>query len=70
LTAFSKIIEKLVCVRLISHIKDNILVSEQYGFRAHCSTEKATFTLVDKIHTALNNKCTVKGIVCDLLKGV
>jgi hypothetical protein len=61
LTTFSKIIEKLVYTRLISHIEDNILVSEQYGFRAHSSTEKAAFTFIDKILTALNNKCTVGG---------
>jgi hypothetical protein len=43
-------------------------VSEQYGFRAHSSTEKAAFTLIDKILTALNYKCTVGGIFCDLQK--
>jgi hypothetical protein len=69
LTTFSKIIEKLVYARLFSYIEDNnILVSEQYGFRAHCSTEKAAFTLIDKILTALNNKFTVGDIFCDLQK--
>jgi hypothetical protein len=69
LTTFSKIIEKLVCARLISHIEaNNILASEQHGFRAHSSTEKATFTIIDKILTALNNMCTVGGIFCDLQK--
>jgi hypothetical protein len=64
LTTFSKIIEKLIYTRLISHIEDNnILVSEQYRFRAHSSSEKAAFTLIDKILTALNNKCTVGGIL-------
>jgi hypothetical protein len=69
LTTFSKVIEKLVYARLFSHIEDNnILVSEQYGFRAHSSTEKAAFTLIDKILTTLNNKCTVGAIFCDLQK--
>jgi hypothetical protein len=69
LTTFSKIIEKHIYARLISHIEDNnILVSEQYGFRAHSSTEKAAYTLIDKILPALNNKCTVGGIFCDLQK--
>jgi hypothetical protein len=69
LTKFSKIIEKLIYARLISHIGDNnILVSEQYGFRAHSFTKMAAFTLIDKILTALTNKCTVGGIFCDLQK--
>jgi hypothetical protein len=69
LTTFSKIIEKLIYARLISHIEDNnILVSEQSRVRAHSSTEKAVFTLIDKILTALNNKCTVGGVFCDLQK--
>jgi hypothetical protein len=69
LTTFSKAIEKLIYARLFSHIEDNnILVSEQYGFRTHSSTEKAAFTLTDNILTALNNKCTVGGILCDLQK--
>jgi hypothetical protein len=60
LTTFSKITEKLIHARLISHIEDNnILVTEQYGFRAQSSTEKAAYTLIDKILMALNNKCTV-----------
>jgi hypothetical protein len=58
--------EKLIYTRLISHIED-ILVSEQYGFRAHSSTEKAVFILIDKILTALN-KCTVGDIFCALQK--
>jgi hypothetical protein len=68
LTTFSKVIEKLIYERLFSHIENNILLSKQYGFRAHSSTEKAAFTLSDKILTALNNKCTVGGIFCDLQK--
>jgi hypothetical protein len=66
LTIFSKIIEKLIYARLILHIEDNnILVSEQYGFRAHSSTEKAAYTLIDKILMSLNYKHTV---FCDLQK--
>jgi hypothetical protein len=36
LTAFSKVIEKLIYERLITHIEvNNILVQEQFGFRTH-----------------------------------
>jgi hypothetical protein len=48
LTSFSKIIGKLIYTRLITHIEaNNFLVQEQYGFRSHSSTEKASFTLIN-----------------------
>jgi hypothetical protein len=51
LTSFSKIIEKLIYVRLITRIERNsILADEQFGFRSHSSTEKAAFTLINDIH--------------------
>jgi hypothetical protein len=64
-----KIIEKLIYSRLLIHIeKNNIMAHEQYGFRAHYSTEKATFSLINSILTAMNNKQIVGGIFCDLQK--
>jgi hypothetical protein len=67
LTSFSKIIEKLIYMRLITHIvANNLLVQEQYGFRTHSLTEKASFTLINNILTAMNNKLKVGGIFCDL----
>jgi hypothetical protein len=69
LTTFSKVFEKLMYDRLITHIENNnILVIEQYGFRTHSSTEKAAFTLINKILKALNSKMIVGGIFCDLQK--
>jgi hypothetical protein len=57
LISFSKIIEKLMYARLITHIEaNNLLVHEQYGVRAHSSTEKAAFSLINNILTAMNNK--------------
>jgi hypothetical protein len=45
LTSFSKIFEKLIYARLLAHIDGHsILLNEQYGFRAHSSTEQATFS--------------------------
>jgi hypothetical protein len=41
---------------------------EQYGFRAHYSTEKAAFSLINSILTAMNNKQIVGGTFCDLQK--
>jgi hypothetical protein len=56
-------------VRLITHIElNNLLVHEQYGFRAHSSTEKAASSLINNILTAMNNKSLVGVIFCDLHK--
>ncbi|GFG28533.1 hypothetical protein Cfor_03643, partial [Coptotermes formosanus] len=69
LTSFSKIIEKLIYARLLTHIHTNsILAHEQYGFRTHSSTEKAAFALVNSVLTAMNNNLIVGGIFCDLQK--
>jgi len=45
LTSFSKIIEQNICKRLYNYLNDNnILVGDQYGFRAKLSTETAIHT--------------------------
>jgi hypothetical protein len=54
---------------VLGHIEaNNLLVQEQYGFRSHSATEKATFTLINNILTAMNNKLKVGSIFCDLQK--
>jgi hypothetical protein len=69
LTSFSKVLEKLLYIRLSEHItKNNILANEQFGFRAESSTVKATYKLLDEILTAMNSKALVGGIFCDLSK--
>jgi hypothetical protein len=47
---------------------NNILASEQYGFRKGLSTDKALFNITDEILSDLNNKVHVGGISCDLAK--
>jgi hypothetical protein len=47
---------------------NNILVTEQFGFRPCSSTEKATYRLIDEILKTLNNRRMVGGIFCDLQK--
>jgi len=47
---------------------NNILVSEQFGFRMNHLTEQAAFSLINGIVTAMNNKQIVGGIFCDLHK--
>jgi hypothetical protein len=46
LTVFSNVFEKAMHTRLSQHVHtDNILVTEQYGFRKGISTENAAFRL-------------------------
>ena len=55
LTAFSKVFEKVICLRLFRHLIDHsILVNEWFGFKAKSSTAKPTFNLINGILEALN----------------
>ena len=51
LTAFSKVFEKVIYVRLSQH---SVLMNEQFGFKAKSSTAKPTFNLINGILEALN----------------
>jgi hypothetical protein len=53
---------------LYKHIEINNVLDNWYGCRPNSSTEKASFKLIEKILTALNNKQVVGGIFCDLQK--
>ena len=44
------------------------MASEQFGFRHKSSTDLASYTLIQEVLTALNNKTKVGGIFCDLQK--
>jgi exonuclease III len=69
LPTFSKIIEKIIYIRLYSHLsRNNILVKEQFGFRKQSSTEMATYNLLNNILTSLDKKNYVGGLFCDLQK--
>jgi hypothetical protein len=71
LTGFYKIFELLIFQRLKHHlVSNNVLVSEQYGFRDNVSTESARFKLTDLILKAWNNKEYVTGLFCDLTKAI
>jgi hypothetical protein len=68
-TSFSKIFEKVIFNRLHTYISvNNILDSDQYGFRKNSSTETAAFNLTSNILQALDSKKMVGGIFCDLTK--
>jgi sarcosine oxidase/L-pipecolate oxidase len=69
LTSFSKVVQKVTYARLHQNImSNNISVNEQYGFRSNSSIEMASYTLINKILNAPNNKILVSGIFCDLKK--
>ena len=55
--------------RLNEHIStNNILATQQYGFRKDWSTELAAYTLINGIRQAWNSKLQVVGIFCELAK--
>jgi len=45
---------------------NNILVTEQCGFRKGISTEDAAFRLTDSVYKSINKKINVGGIFYDL----
>jgi hypothetical protein len=47
---------------------NNILVTEQFGFRKGMSTEDAAFKLTDSVLKSINQKMHVGNIFCDLAK--
>ena len=56
LSCFSKIIEKLMWIRLIKYLDhNNILFHSQYSFRKKQSTNLATIELMTKISRAIDN---------------
>jgi hypothetical protein len=57
----------MIYIRLTNHVKNNGK-NYQYGFRGKSSMKKASFTLLNDILQALNNKSNVGGIFCDLEK--
>ena len=66
LPIFSKLLERLVYNRLISHINDNKLLYEyQFGFQKGKSTHLAIMMLVDKITEALDQGESVVGVFLD-----
>jgi len=69
LMVFSKVLEKAMHSRLSQHLHaNNILVTEQCGFRKGRSTKDAAFRLTDSVFKSINQKMHVGGIFYDLAK--
>jgi hypothetical protein len=69
LMVFCKVLEKAMHSKLSQHFHtNNILVTEQCGFREGISTEDAAFRLTDSVFKSINQKMHVGGIFYDLAK--
>jgi hypothetical protein len=68
LTSFAKMF-KMIYNRLHQHTnRNNIIASEQYGFKENSSTELAIFYQINQILIQNNKKLVASGIFCDLTK--
>jgi hypothetical protein len=66
LCSFSKILEKIVFIRLMDYLDtNNILSCNQYGFRPKHSTYHPMLNLTNKAFSALNIKKHMIIIFCD-----
>ena len=69
LPQFSKILEKLFGIRLVSFINRHILLSRNLcGFRRKMSTSLALMELTEEITTALDDKKVTVGVLINLTK--
>ena len=71
LPVFSKIIEKLMDVRLMQFItKENILFDHQYGFQKNKTTSLAILDIYTKIVSSIENNDIACGIFLDFAKAL
>jgi len=69
LSPLSKILEKIMAIRLKSFLqKNNLLTDKQYGFRPHHSTELALLEFAQNILNNMNKKILTVGLFIDLAK--
>ena len=67
LPTISKIFEKLIKVRLVTHLNRNkVLNKRQFGYQKGVGTAEAICTLIDDVVEKLNQKLKVAGIFLDL----
>ena len=69
LSSFSKILEKLVEVRLQNYLEsNNLFTRNQFGFRRKMGTENAIHSIVSYIHNSFNHNKFVLGVFLDVKK--
>ena len=63
LPSFSKILEKIMYIRLLNHLEtNNILAAEQFGFRTSSSTEQALFNFINNILNEFKKKIIISEV--------
>jgi hypothetical protein len=66
---FLKILEKVVCIRLINFLeKHNIFIEIQHSFCQSKSTSTALVNFLDNVYKTLDNKEVCVGLFLDLSK--
>ncbi|KAI5720944.1 hypothetical protein M8J77_013646 [Diaphorina citri] len=69
LNNFSKLLEKLVSYRLYCYLEShNLLIDQQYGFRAGKSTSDAVSSFLHQLDEMVSSGLHVLGVFCDLSK--
>ena len=69
LPSFSKILEKIASLQLFSYLESHsMLCNEQYGFRAHRSTELACQNAIRDIYRSFDQGMYTLGVFIDLAK--
>ena len=69
LNTLSKVVEKIYCTRINAFIKKhNLLIDEQFGFRANHSTTAQLARLVDHISDGFNLHKHTRMILLDIAK--
>ena len=69
LTFLSKIFEKLVCARIDSYLKsNNILCTNQFGFRKNSNTSDAIIEFLDNVYSSLDSKQSTIAVYLDFSK--
>lgn len=69
LSIFNKILEKLMCNRLLNFLdRNDTLFEKQFGFRSGHSTDHAILCIIDKIQKAIDDRSTSCGIFLDFSK--
>ena len=65
----SKIFKKLMCARLDSYLKsNNILCTNQFGFRKSSNTSDAIIEFLDNVYSPLDSKQSTIAVYLDFLK--
>jgi hypothetical protein len=68
-TSFSKVLEKVLHIRLSEHLNCNkLLVYNKFGFRKGIAVNDVIFKLTNDVLNALNNKKVTGNIFCNLEK--